>query len=126
VRGCLVGQNVRNDAALSQFRNHVRAIPDEPDGNIFLFANRILQDAQRFIERGDHEIAVAGLEALLDALGIDVDAEKRRASHRCSKWLSSAHAAHAATHNQLAGQVAAEMLLSRGGKSLERSLHDAL
>ena len=96
VRGSLIGENVGNDAALGQLRNDVGAVADQPDRNVFFLAHGVLQDAQRFVERVDHEVAVAGLQALLDALGIDVDAEESRASHGRRQRLRSTHAAHAA------------------------------
>ena len=126
MRRSLIGQNVGDDATLGEFRNHVRAIPDEPDGNIFFLADGVLQDAQRFVESGDHEVAVAGLQTLLDALGIDVDAEKSRARHGRCERLGSAHSAHATADDQFAGEVAAEMLFARSRKCLERALHNSL
>ena len=79
VRAGLVGQQIGDDAAAREFRNHVGAIADQADGRGFALADGILQDAQRLVEIVDHHVAVAGLHAPLDAFGIDVDAEKRRA-----------------------------------------------
>ena len=124
--GSLVGEDVGDDAALGEFRNDVGAIADESDRNVFFLAHRVLQDAQSFVERGDHEVAVAGLEPLLDALGIDVDAEKRRAGHGGGQRLGAAHASHAAADDQFAGEVAVETLFRSSGESFEGSLHDAL
>ena len=126
VGGSLVGQNVGHDAAFGEFGNNVSAIADQSDRNVFFLANGILQDAQRFIERGDHEVAVAGLQPLLDALRIDVNAEECRAGHGCGERLRSAHAAHAAGDDELACEVAAEMFFPGGGESFKRSLHDSL
>ena len=84
--------DARDDAAFGQLRNHVGAIADEPDGNIFFLANRILQNAQCLVERGDHEIAIADLQALLNPLWINVDAQKRCPRHGRGEWLGSAHA----------------------------------
>ncbi len=126
VRRGLIGQNVRNDAALGEFRNDVGTVADQSNGDIFFLADRILQDAQRLIERRDHEVAVAGLQALLDALRIDVDAEESRASHGCGERLSSAHSAHSAADDQLAGEIAAEMFLACGGEGFECAFHNSL
>ena len=103
VRGSLVGQDIRHDAALRELRNHVGAIADQPNRHGFFLANSVLQDAQRFIKRVDHEVAVASPQALLDALRINLHAEEAGAGHGRGEWLRSAHAAHAAAHNQLAG-----------------------
>ncbi len=104
----LIGQNIGDDAARSEFRNDVGAIAHQADGDIFFLAHSIFQDAQGFVERGDHEVAVAGLEALLDAFGIDINPEKRGAGHGCGQRLRAAHAAHAAADDQLAGEIAVE------------------
>ncbi len=124
--GSLVGEDVGDYAALGEFRNNVGAIAHQTDGYVFFLADGVLQDAQGFIERGDHEVAVAGLEALLDAFGIDVDAEKRRAGHGGGEWLGATHAAHAAADDEFSGEVAVEILFRGGGERLERALHDAL
>ena len=126
VRRSLVGKNVRQHAALGQLRNHVGAVSHQPDGDGFFLAHGILHDAQRFIQRVDHEVAIAGLQALLDALGIDLDSQEARAGHRGRQRLSAAHAAHAAADDQLACQVAAKMFFRRRGKGLKRSLDDSL
>ena len=57
---------------------------------------------------------------------IDVDAEESRACHGRGQRLRSAHSAHSAADNQLAGKIAAEMFLAGGGERFERSLHDSL
>ena len=96
VRRSLVGEDVRHHAAFRQLGNDVGTVANQPDRNVFPFANRVFQDAECFLERGDHEVAIAGLQSLLDALWIDVNPEKRRAIHGGCQWLGSAHAAHAA------------------------------
>ncbi len=126
VRRSLIGENVRNDAAFSEFGNDVGAVADQSDRNIFFLADCVLQDAQRFIERGDHEVAVASLQAFLDALGIDVNAQKSRASHGRGEGLSSTHSAHSAGDDQLAGEISAEMLFTCSGERFEGALHDTL
>ena len=108
MRAGLVGEQVGDHAAARQFRNHVRAISDQADGSGFAFAHGIFQNAQRFIEIVDHHVAVAGLHAALDALGIHVDAEKRRAIQRRGQRLRATHAAHAAADDQFSGEIAAE------------------
>ena len=106
--------------------NDIGAIADEPHRNILLLANGVLQDAQRLVESGYHEVAVSGLQPLLDALGIHVNAEKCRPGHCGGQRLSSTHSAHATADDQLAREISAKMLLACGGEGLESSLHDAL
>ncbi len=126
MRRSLVGKNVRHHAARGQLWNHVRAISHQPDRHILFLAHRILQNAQRFIERRDHEVAIACLQPLLDALRIDINPQKRRARHGRSQRLSAAHPAHAARNDQLSRKVAAEMFLARRRESFKRSLHNSL
>ena len=126
MRRGLVGQNVGDDPALCEFWNNVGAISHQADRDILLLAHCVLQDAQRLVERGDHEIAVARLQSLLDALGININPEKSRACHGRRQWLSAAHSAHAAADDQLACEIAAKMLLARRRKGLKRPLHDSL
>src|SRR5260370_7276736 len=74
----------------------------------------------------NHEVAVAGLQTLLDSLTIDVDTQEGRAGHGGRQRLSAAHAAHPAAHDKLAGKITAEVLLAGGSECFERSLNDAL
>src|SRR5215469_11137907 len=124
--GGLVGENVREHAALGQLRDNVSTIPHQTDRKVLLFANSVLDDPQRLVERIDHEVAVAGAQPLLDALRIDLDAEIAGASHCGGQRLGSAHAAHAARHDELTGKLSAKVLFSRGGKRFIGALNDAL
>ena len=72
------------------------------------------------------KVAVAGFEPLLNALGIDVDAEKRRARHGCRERLRATHAAHSAGNDQFARQISAKMFVSGRVKCLKGALHDSL
>jgi hypothetical protein len=65
---------VRDDASFGELRNDIGAVAHQTNGDVLLLAHRILQDAHRFIEGRDHEVAISGFETLLDALRIDVDA----------------------------------------------------
>ena len=82
------------------------------------FANGVLQDAQRLVERVDHEVAVAGAQALLDALGIDLDTEIAGAGHGGGEGLGSTHSAHAAGDDEFAGEVSAKVLLGQRGEKV--------
>ena len=126
VRRSLVGQDIRYHTAFGQSRNDVRAISHQPDRNIFLFADGVFQNAQRFVERRHHEVAVPGFQPLLNALGIDIYSQKCRARHGCGEWLGSTHSAHATADDQLAREISPKVLLSCRRESLESSLHDPL
>jgi hypothetical protein len=126
MRGGLVGEDIRHDAAFDQLRNDIGAVADQADGDGFLFADGVLEDTERLVERVDHEVAVAGLEALLDALGVDVNAKECRAGHRRSEGLRATHTAHATGDDQFALERPAEVLLRAGSECLIRSLNDSL
>ena len=66
------------------------------------------------------------LEPLLDALRINVNAEKCSAGHGGGERLSSSHSAHSAGDDELAGKISAKMFLAGGRECLECALHDAL
>ena len=126
VRAGLVGEQIGHHAAPRELGNHVRAVADQPDRRRFALAHRVFQDAQRLVEIVDHHVAVAGFDAPLDALGIDVDSEKRRAVQRRRQRLRAAHAAHAAAHDQFSGEIAAKMFSSGRGKRFVGALQNSL
>jgi hypothetical protein len=97
----LIGDYVDLHAAAHDFRKDVGTVADETDGDGFLLAHRVLQDAQGFVEGVDHEIAVSSLEPFLDALCINVNPQKCGAGHGGGEWLRSTHPAHAAADDQL-------------------------
>ena len=126
MRARLVGEQIGDHAAPREFGNHVRAVADEPDRRRLALAHRVFQDAQRFVEIVDHHVAVAGLHAPLDALRIDVDAEKRRAVQRRGQRLRAAHPAHSAGRDQLSGEIALKMFSSGGGERFVGALQNSL
>ena len=99
VRAGLVGNDVRHHAALREFRNQVGAITHKADGSCFAFAHRILQNAQCFIQRIDHHVAIAGFYAALDAFRVDINSQECCAVHRGGQWLRATHPAHATRHH---------------------------
>src|SRR4051812_6779146 len=99
MRGSLISENIWHNPAFSQLRNNVGAVSNQPDRNIFLFSNRILQNSHGLIERGDHEVAIPGLQTFLDAFSIDINSQECCTSHSRRQWLSASHASHAPTDN---------------------------
>ena len=92
----------------------------------FLSRRASFENCERFVDAPCDVIAVAALQALLDALSIDVDAKKERAIHRRGERLGAAHSAHAAGDDELAFQVSAKVLAAGLGEGFVGSLHDAL
>ena len=126
VRAGLIGEQIGKNAAAREFGNHVGAIADEADGSGFVFAHGILQDAQSFVEIVDHHVAVAGFHATLDAFGVYVNSQERCAVQRCGERLRATHSAHAASHDQFSGEVAAKMLACGCCERFVRALQNAL
>jgi len=71
--------------------------------------------------------SVPRVDAPLDARGIHLDAQDRRARHRPCQRLRAAHPAEAGGQDRAAGKVGgAEMRLTRRGEGLVRALQDSL
>src|SRR5277367_4564659 len=121
----LVSQNIGDDVAADEFRQHVSGVGYESDGDGFVVALCSVEDGECFVERPCDVVAVAAGEALLDAGGINVDAEEAGAVHGGGEGLGSAHSAHSSGDNELAFE-AAEVAASGFGKGLVGSLDDAL
>ena len=126
VRRGLVGENVRHHAALCQLGDDVGAVAYQPYADVLLLTQRVLQNAQGLVQRVDHEVAIAALQALLNALRVHVNAQERGAGHGGRQRLRSAHAAHATAYDELARQVSAKMFIGGGHERLKGSLDDAL
>ena len=122
----LIGENIRHHAPFGKLRNNVSAVPHQTHRDVLFFTHCVLQNAHRFIERGDHKVAIAGLQALLDTFGVNVNSQEGRAGHGRGQWLRATHAAHATAHDELAREIAAKMFLACCRKSFERSLHNSL
>src|SRR5262249_15076490 len=128
VGGGLVGEDVGDDAAIGELGNDVSAVADETDGDVLLFADSVLEDAKRFVERVDHEVAIGAAETLLDALGVNFDAEVAGSGHGGGERLRAGHSTHATGDDEFTGEVSAEMcvLFGGGGEGFVSTLDDAL
>ncbi len=118
----LIGQNVGDDAAADEFGEDIGAVADEADGDGF----RSGEEGESLVEGVSDAIAVAAIEAALDAGGIDIDAEEARTVHGGGEGLGAAHAAHAAGDDEFAGEGSTEVLFGERGKGFVSALHDAL
>src|SRR5271168_3314878 len=114
----LVGEYVRHDATLDQLRQHVGNVRDQSDGDGLLVSTSFVENRQGFVDAPGDMIAVAALEALLDAHSIDINTKKKRAIHGRGEWLGASHPAHSAGDNELPFQAAAEVLAASFGESL--------
>jgi hypothetical protein len=125
-RAGLVREQVRHDPALHHERQHLGAVAHQSDRHGLLLVDRVADDAHGLIEVVDHDVAVAGLQALLDALRVYFDAQAGRAGHTGRKRLRSAHSAHAAGEQEPAGERSGEMLAAGGGERFVGALQNAL
>src|SRR5579875_3797586 len=103
VRTGLIGEQIGHDAAAGEGGNDVRAVGDQADGSGFAPANGVFQNAERFVEIVDHNVAVAGFHAALDALRINVDTEEGGTIQGGREGLRATHPPHPAADDQLSG-----------------------
>ena len=78
------------------------------------------------VEVVGHLVQVAGLEPALDAVAVDVDAQRHAVVHGDGQRLRAAHAAEAGGERDGAGQRAAEAAAGDLGEALVGALQDAL
>ena len=86
----------------------------------------VRREIQRLIQVRRHDLAVAGLDPLLDALRVHLDREDHAVVHGDGERLGATHPAQARSEDQPAPEAPAEVLPGRGGEGLVRSLEDAL
>ena len=116
----LVGEDVWDDTAPDHLRQHVGAVAHQADRERFPVGARLSQNAERFVEIARDSIAVAGLQAALDAVRVDVDTEEAGAVHGGCQRLCAAHSAHAARDHQLAGERPGEVTARQGRRMSRR------
>ena len=127
VRRRLIRDEIEVLAATRKLRYHVRGVSEQRDRQRATFLRRAPDARESIVHRIGRLVEVARREATLDARGIDLDAENRRARHRRREGLRTAHAAETRCENRPAVQVgAAEVALAGRGKCLVRALQDSL
>jgi hypothetical protein len=127
MRGSLVGDHVRHDAAPHEFRHHVGDIAQQADREPALrLLPGLVQQLERFVEAFRHDVAVAGFHPPPDALRIDLHRQAQAVVHRHGQGLRAAHAAEPCRYHQASGEAAAEVLVGAFGEGFVSALHDAL
>jgi hypothetical protein len=132
VRGRLLGHEVGRDVALHELGVDVSGVREEADRDRLAGLLRVLDPAERLVERARGLVDVARLEAALDARGIDLDREARGARHGRREGLRAAHAAEARGEDPapLPGvrivRSLGEVGLPGGDEGLVRALQDPL
>ena len=122
----LVGDDVDRRAAAHELGQHLGGVAQQPDRQRLAPAARGVQAAQGVVEVGGALVEVAGLDAALDALQVDLDAQRAAAVHGHRQRLGAAHAAEPRRHHEAAGQRAAEALAGHRGEGLVGALQDPL
>src|SRR5262249_45434566 len=69
----LIGQQIRDEAAAYQFRQHVSTIAHKPYRDRFLPNPGVIDDAQSIVKVIANTIAITGADPLLDAGGVDIN-----------------------------------------------------
>ena len=126
MRRGLVGDEVGGDAAADELGVDVGGVAAKGDGERLARRHRLVRQPERLVERVRRHVHVGGLEAPLDAVRVDLHAQRDAAGHGDGERLRAAHAAEAGRQDELAGQVGAVVLLPRGGERLVGALQDAL
>ena len=89
----LIGDDVGRDAAREQRVHDVGDVGDEADRDRLAALLRAEHERERAVEVVAAVLQVALAQAAVDALGIDLDDERRRAREHAGERLRAAHAA---------------------------------
>ena len=126
VRRGLVGDEVGGEPAAHQLGIDVRGVAEQRDRQRLLRFDGLVGEAQRLVQSVRRHVDVRSLEAALDAVRVDLDAQRDAAGHRDGERLGAAHAAEAGGEDEPAGEIGAVVLLPGGREGLVRALQDAL
>ena len=122
----LVGDDVDRRAAAHELGQHLGGVAEQADRQRLAPAARGVEAAQRVVEVGRALVEVAGLDPALDALQVDLDAQRAAVVHRHRQRLRAAHAAEPGGHHEPAGERAAEALARDRRERLVGALQDPL
>ena len=102
MRRRLIGNGIRPDTAFEKFRQQLRRIADQANRCRLTVRNGPVDERERCIERVRASIEIAGLESLVDTIGLALDRQHRRAGHCRRKRLCAAHATQSRRQNPTA------------------------
>ena len=122
----LVGHDVRLEPAPEQIGEHLRRIALEADRHRITRGPGLVRPADGLIQVAGLPVEVPGLDAALDARGVDLDAERDALIHRHGQWLGATHAPQTGGERHRPLEGAAELLLTALGQGLVGPLQDAL
>jgi len=96
----LVGHQVGEDAALQDLRMDQGGVPDQADGFRDAELLRGQGQIQRLVQVRGHDLAVPGLDPLLDARGVHLHRQDHAVVHRGGQGLGPAHPAETAVRTR--------------------------
>ena len=126
--GGLVGHDVDRDAAAHELGQHLGGVAEQPDRERPRPRVARRPAAARARRRGRRRARRGSpvCDPALDALQVDLDAQRRAVAHRDRQRLRAAHPAEAGGHDQPAGERAAEALAGDRRERLVGALEDPL
>ena len=126
VRGGLVGDHVRHDAACGDLGEDLRGVSGQPDREGAFFAGGGLCEGECFVEGGGLALQIAVGDAPGDPCRIHLDAQDDGAGEGSGERLGAAHAAQACGQDQASCEVGVEMTFGDADEDLVGALHHAL
>ena len=122
----LVGDHVGHNPAHHQLAEDLGGIAKQADRQRTAFAPRLIDQGHRLFERIDRHIEIAGLQAPLHTLRIDLDHQRHAIVHRHRQRLRPAHPAEARRQHEAPAQRAAKVLAGQLGQGLVGALQNPL
>ena len=107
--GGLVGDDIDLHAAAHDFGQDVGTVANESDGESAAFVTGRFAEGERLAEIFADGVAIASVDATLDAAPVHVDGQDDSAVESDGQWLSSAHPTHTAGDDEFMLQGPAEV-----------------
>jgi hypothetical protein len=126
VRGRLIGEHIRHDAARDERLEQLHRIRDDTDRDRLTLVARFERTLDGGIERRCLLVEIALLEPALNACRIDVGDQRGCFIHRRRKRLRATHPAQSRGDDELPPQRVAEVFLRDRGKAFIRPLQNPL
>ena len=120
MRARLVGDDVGVEAHVEELRHDIGRVAEHADRHRATSGLRVVASIHRVVERGRHLVQVAGLEPALDAVAVDLDAQRDPVVHRDRERLRAAHAAEPGGQRDGAAQRSPEPPARDLGEALVR------
>jgi len=121
-----VDGEVAGEVALQEGRDDLGGVAEQADRQRTPGGLGLVGEADRLVEVGGLDVAVAVLDAAVDARLVALDAQRDALVHGDREGLGAAHAAKAGGEGDRAGEAAGEPLAGDGAERLVGALQDAL